>query len=181
MTARRTKKKKSNLAVALGLTALVALGCRSKLREPAGGEPASSASAPGRAAAKAFGAALKAGAPTQALTGVLEHPEQFAGKNVVVEGEVRRACSRKGCWMELATSKDAAAPGCRVTFKDYGFFVPLDSAGSTARVEAAVEVAKLEPSHVAHLEREGATFANKAPDGSAQEVRLVASGVELWR
>ncbi len=112
---------------------------------------------------------------------MLEQPEQFAGKSVIVEGEVRRACSRKGCWMELSTSKDAAAPGCRVTFKDYGFFVPTDSAGSSARVEAAVEVARLEPSHVAHLEREGATFAKKAADGSAQEVRLVATGVELWR
>ncbi len=181
MTSARTKQRNSlGVALGLGLGALLCLGCRSNLREPPSAEPAASAAA-GKARPKAFGAPLKPGAPSQSLAGVLERPEEFAGKTVVVEGEVRRACSRKGCWMELSTSKDAAAPGCRVTFKDYGFFVPTDSAGSSARVEAAVELARLEPSHVAHLEREGASFAKKAPDGSAQEVRLVASGVELRR
>ena len=180
MTSARKKKNSQGIALGLGLGALLCLGCRSNLREPPSTESAASAE-PAQARPKSFGAPLKPGAPSQPLAGVLEKPEQFAGKNVVVEGEVRRACSRKGCWMELSASKDAAAPGCRVTFKDYGFFVPTDAAGSKARVEAAVEVARLEPSHVAHLEREGATFAKKAPDGSAQEVRLVATGVELWR
>lgn len=83
--------------------------------------------------------------------------------------------------MELSTSKQSDAPGCRVTFKDYAFFVPTDSAGSSARVEATVEVADLEPQYVAHMEHEGARFVSKRTDGSAQEVRLVATGVELWR
>ncbi len=83
--------------------------------------------------------------------------------------------------MELGDSQDPAAPGCRVTFKDYGFFVPTDSAGSKARVEANVETATLKPEMVAHLEQEGGHFPSKAADGSAQEVRLVATGVELWR
>jgi hypothetical protein len=112
---------------------------------------------------------------------VLKSPDKFADQNVLVEGEVRRACTRKGCWMELSEAQDPAAPGCRVTFKDYGFFVPTDSAGSKARVEAKVESRAVKPELVAHLESEGAKFADKAPDGSAHEVRLVATGVELWR
>jgi hypothetical protein len=112
---------------------------------------------------------------------VLKAPDKFADQTVLVEGEVRRACTRKGCWMELSEGQDAAAPGCRVTFKDYGFFVPTDSAGSKARVEAKVESKLVKASMVQHLEEEGATFASKEPDGSAHEVRLVATGVELWR
>ena len=81
----------------------------------------------------------------------------------------------------MSSAPEATAPGCRVTFKDYGFFVPTDSAGSRARIEAAVELARLEPSHVELLEREGATFDTKDADGSEREVRLVATGVELWR
>jgi hypothetical protein len=83
--------------------------------------------------------------------------------------------------MELSEALDPALPGCRVTFKDYGFFVPLDSAGSKARVQGTVEVTQVGPDQVAHLESEGAHFASKQPDGTAREVRLVASGVELWR
>jgi hypothetical protein len=80
--------------------------------------------------------------------------------------------------MELAPEQ--SGPGCRVTFRDYGFFVPTDSAGAQARLAAVVKLETLEPNQVRHHEREGATFANKNADGSADEIRLVASGVELW-
>ncbi len=161
--------------------ALCLVGCNTA-KEPA---PALHTEAPAPAPSvaaghKAFGAPLGAGA-TVALADVLKAPDQFADQSVLVEGEVRRACTRKGCWMELSEAQDAAAPGCRVTFKDYGFFVPTDSAGSKARVEAKVESKLVKPELVAHLESEGAKFAAKDPDGSAHEVRLIATGVELWR
>jgi hypothetical protein len=140
------------------------------------------ATAPPTSAAsrKVFGTPLGTG-PTARLADVLKAPDKFAEQSVLVEGDVRRACTRRGCWMELSEAADPAAPGCRVTFKDYGFFVPTDSAGSKARVEARVESKLLKPELVAHMESEGAKFAEKDADGSAREVRLVASGVELWR
>jgi hypothetical protein len=83
--------------------------------------------------------------------------------------------------MELAEKLDPNVPGCRVTFKDYGFFVPLDSAGSSARVQGTIQVQTVTAPEVEHLEGEGAKFAAKQPDGTAREVRMVATGVELWR
>ena len=141
---------------------------------------AAAASVEATPAHKTFGAPLGA-SPAVALADVLASPDQFAERSVTVQGDVRAACTRKGCWMELSEGKDAAAPGCRVTFKDYGFFVPTDSAGSKAKVEAKVETKTIKPEMVAHLESEGAKFSAKAADGSAREVRLVATGVEMWR
>jgi hypothetical protein len=135
--------------------------------------------APAPGALKKFGEPLAPGDPI-ALSAVLARPDDFASRTVTVEAKVRRNCTRRGCWMELSQSMDPALPGCRVTFKDYGFFVPLDSAGSTAKVQGTVEVTHVAPAEVAHLEGEGAEFV-KQPDGTASEVRLVASGVELWR
>jgi hypothetical protein len=155
------------------LLALVA--CKTQEAAPSP-EPAKPAAAPHQA----FGAPLGA-SPATALADVLKTPDAFADRSVTVEGDVRRACTRKGCWMELSEGQDASAPGCRVTFQDYGFFVPTDSAGSKAKVEARVESKVIKPELVAHLESEGAKFADKSPDGSAREVRLVATGVELWR
>jgi hypothetical protein len=156
-----------------------AFGCKTAA-EPS---PAANAEAPAPVASagarKTFGLPLGEGKAV-ALAEVLKAPDKFAEQSVLVEGEVRRACTRKGCWMELSEGQ-GAAPGCRVTFKDYGFFVPIDSAGSKARVEAKVESKVLKPSLVAHMEEEGAQFPVKDPDGSAREVRLVATGVELWR
>ncbi len=164
------------------LLALLALTACSKTREPTEPEPSSAppvASAT-NAGSQQYGAPLGQ-SPVATLADVLKAPEKFADKTVTVEGDVRSACTKKGCWMELSDGKDPAAPGCRVTFKDYGFFVPTDSAGSRARVEAKVESKLIKPSMVTHLEEEGATFAAKEPDGSAHEVRLVATGVQMWR
>jgi hypothetical protein len=141
-------------------------------------EPRTVAAAAGKI--ERFGAPITA-EPHQSLAAVLAEPEAHAGKTVLVEGQVRRACTLKGCWMEIAAAADPAAPGCRVTFKDYGFFVPTDSAGSRVLVQGTVEVKTVTAGDVAHLEGEGATFAAKRPDGSAREVHLVATGVELQR
>jgi hypothetical protein len=118
------------------------------------------------------------GAPEVTLTGLLAKPQEHEGKAVRVEGLVRRACEKKGCWMELATAEKGA--GVRVTFKDYGFFVPLDSAGATARVEGLVQVKELSEATAKHYESEGATVP-RGSDGKPREVQLVATGVELRR
>jgi len=125
------------------------------------------------------GEALK-GAPAVKLADLLAKPQEHSGKTVRVEGQVRKACEKKGCWMELATAPDAKGPGVRVTFKDYGFFVPLDSAGSQARVEGVVQVAELSENRAKHYEGEGA-IVPRGSDGKPREVQLVATGVELRR
>jgi hypothetical protein len=116
----------------------------------------------------------------QPIDQVMAAPDRFANQPVLVSGTVRAACARKGCWMELAPSMDKTTPGCRITFKDYGFFVPTDSQGATARVEGVAEVRTIPADEVAHLASEGASF-KPAADGTARELRIVATGVELSR
>lgn len=41
-------------------------------------------------------------------------------------GKIKEVCSKKGCWMKLDMGNDDVV---RVTFKDYGFFMPLDASG----------------------------------------------------
>lgn len=118
------------------------------------------------------------GAPAVTLAELLAKPQAHEGKTVRVEGQVRKACEKKGCWMELA--EGAKGAGVRVTFKDYGFFVPLDAAGSSARVEGVVKVTELSESMAKHYEAEGA-LVPRGGDGKPREVQLVATGVELRR
>lgn len=53
----------------------------------------------------------------------------FQGK---VRGEIKEVCVNKGCWMTLALPDGNLM---RVTFKDYGFFVPTNSQGYPVIVE----------------------------------------------
>ena len=122
------------------------------------------------------GAAVPADAKVVPLTTVLEQPADYAKTPVVVEGVITRSCTNKGCWIQLAPAADKA--GMRVTFKDYGFFVPLDSKGMHVRAEGVATVKVLPKKEVDHLEGEGAKFVRN-PDGTANEVAFVANGVEL--
>jgi hypothetical protein len=79
--------------------------------------------------------------------------------------------------MEIGEGNDT----CRVTFKDYGFFVPTDSAGARARLQGRITSQRIEPARVSHLESEGAKFKKREPDGSATEVQFIASAVQLTR
>lgn len=137
--------------------------------------PAAPAAAANDSAVLLKGEKLK-GAPAVELSKLVASPEAYEGKTVTVEAKVRKACERKGCWMELATSEKG--PGVRVTFKDYGFFVPLDSAGRTAKVEGTVKVTVLDAAKAQHYQSEGATVP-KGKDGQYREVQLVALGLEL--
>lgn len=145
---------------------------------------ASAAPAAGPAAPSAkttlHGSAITPGHEVE-LAKVLANPRDFAGKTVTVSGDVRRVCKKMGCWMELSTDKSESAPGCRVFFGAHQFFVPKDSDGSQARVQGEVQVKQVQADFVQHLEQEGASFKAKNADGTADEVRLVASGVELTR
>lgn len=130
---------------------------------------------------KLYGEALPKDLPVLELEEVLKNPKKYSGKTALLSGHVRQACTKKGCWMELSSSTDAKAKSCRVKFKDYGFFVPLDSAGSVARLAATASIKVVSKEHVDHYEAEGGSFADKNPDGTANEIQLVATGVELTR
>jgi len=143
-------------------------------RPTATGQAAASAGA--TKGTQSFGAPFEPG-PEVSLAALLGNPGAYADKTVITEGKVQRACSRKGCWMEIGEGTGA----CRVTFKDYAFFVPTDSAGAQARIQGRLDARAIDAAQVAHLESEGARFQNKQSDGSATEVQLIASAVQLAR
>jgi hypothetical protein len=143
---------------------------------PANGAAKAEASAPGAGSASNYGAAFAPG-PEVPLASLLANPAAYTDQNVITQGKVHRACTRKGCWMEIGEGPSA----CRITFKDYGFFVPTDSAGAHARVQGRLDIRVVPKADVDHLEGEGARFEHKQPDGTATEIRLIASAVQLTR
>lgn len=62
---------------------------------------------------------------------------------IKVVGKVNEVCQAKGCWLNLDKGDGT---GMRVTFKDYGFFVPKDCGGKQAVVmgHAYMDTTKVE-------------------------------------
>lgn len=127
---------------------------------------------------------LKRGAPIGnsnkiPLAEALKDPSKYANKKVRIEGTIVRSCKMEGCWAELAPDK-SGKKSVRVTMKDHSFFIPLQSAGSFARVEGTFFVKTLTKEQVDHLINEdGAKFENRNADGSVTEVSFEATGIEL--
>ena len=53
-----------------------------------------------------------------------------------VEGTVESVCQVKGCWMKVKTTEGQTM---RVSFKDYGFFVPKDIVGKTVVMQGTAK------------------------------------------
>lgn len=73
-----------------------------------------------------FGEAFTADNPVTVEALYAELAKGDKVEDVVIQGTVEDVCQAKGCWLTLAV-KDAES--MRVSFKDYGFFVPKHIAG----------------------------------------------------
>jgi hypothetical protein len=124
------------------------------------------------------GAAIDADAPLVVLEDVLGNPDAYSDQVVTVEGTVKQVCQMMGCWMELVSSSGTTSVGIRVTFKDYGFFVPKDSQGRFATLQGEIETSVFSKEDADHLIAEGVSL-TRNPDGTATELSFVAAGVEL--
>ena len=123
------------------------------------------------------GAPVPAGAAIP-VTRLVTAARNYTAKPVIVEGFITRECTEKGCWMQVAPTPDAS--GMRVTFKDYGFFIPQSMVGRRARMEGVTKVTTHSKAAADHLIGEGAPLVRN-PDGTATEVQFVANGVELFK
>ena len=110
------------------------------------------------------------------LDEIMAAPEKYGKSPVRITGTVKRVCLKKGCWLVLAGTAPTAR--ARVTFKDYAFFAPMDSAGYTASVEGIVKAKTLSEGERAHLAEDGKVSIEQIPKA---EVRIVASAAAFTK
>lgn len=98
---------------------------------------------------------------------------------VRLEGVIVETCEKKGCWM---TAKTEGGSDMRITFKDYGFFVPKD--GVEGKTFIAQGVAKKTITDVETL-KHFAEDAGKSAEEIAsitepkEEITFVATGLAI--
>jgi hypothetical protein len=83
------------------------------------------------------------GSKAMAMGDLLKQMSTQKEMEATVEGKIVAVCQTKGCWMTLDKGDGTTM---RVTFKDYGFFVPKDISGQTVIVKgmASVNVTSVE-------------------------------------
>jgi hypothetical protein len=125
------------------------------------------------------GEAIGADTRRVSFADALKEPKKYDGKTVVIEGVVRRVCQAEGCWVEIGPKAEGDG-SVRVTF-DHKFTVPKDGAQMNFRAEGTLKVKTLSKETVEHLVKDDGAKIKTNPDGTADEVTFLATGVELWK
>lgn len=94
-----------------------------------------------------------------------------------VQGKVMDVCSKKGCWMMITSGNITA----RVTFKDYGFFVPTSLKGKTVLVTGVLSVEELSEDEARHYAEDAGQSKEQiqAIKGTQKEYGIEATTVEV--
>ena len=97
--------------------------------------------------------------------------------NTKMKGAITEVCSKKGCWMKLDIGNDKIV---RVTFKDYGFFMPLDATGEVV-VNGIAYIKETSVADLKHYEEDAGKSAKEIAKITEPEVTMSfeADGVLL--
>ncbi|MCK6622698.1 MAG: DUF4920 domain-containing protein [Calditrichaceae bacterium] len=170
---------------ALSMVLLILLaGCGkddSAQQSPEHSEAAESAALQKADPAGTYGKAISSG-DTVLVSQILETPEAYQGRKVIISGDVVEVCQKRGCWIEVASDK----PYQTITVKvnDGEIVFPLSARGSRAVVEGTVERIDLTAEQAlkwkAHqAEEKGLPFDSTTVQGPLTIWRIRGLGAEI--
>ena len=93
-----------------------------------------------------FGSVLDETVPEVGLQQLVSDSSRYEGSPVRVAVRVSQVCQKKGCFF-IAQDGDAFM---RVSFKDYGFFVPTDISGRRVTLVGEIVGREMTPEEAAH-------------------------------
>jgi len=116
------------------------------------------------------------------LSTIMEEPEKFEGKQVLLSGTIVEVCPKRGCWVDLSGDKEFEK--IQVKVKDGEIVFPLSAKGSEALVEGVVEKLELTKDQAvryqAHqAEEKGIEFDSTSVTGPLTIWRLRGLGAEI--
>lgn len=125
---------------------------------------------------RVFGSSFDSSMPTTSLGELIEKSGEFDNTTVTTEGVIKQVCQKKGCFFMLESDKGQA----RITFKDYSFFIPTNTAGARVKLNGTFNMKTLTEEKARHY----AEDAGKNPEtvsGPQKEYSLVATSVVIYK
>ena len=97
---------------------------------------------------------------------------------LTIQGRVDEVCQAKGCWMTVSGGEGQEM---KVTFKDYGFFVPKDIGGSEVIMHGVAYIQETPVAELRHFAEDAGASEEEisAIDAPRRELRFLAEGVQL--
>ena len=122
-----------------------------------------------------FGAPLDESIPAVSLEDLASDGGPYVGRSVRVVVRVASVCQKKGCFF---IARDGGSV-MRVSFKDYGFFVPTDIGGKSVTLVGEVVAREVSADEAAHYAEDLGDAATPVKPGKVYEI--VATSVRVPR
>ncbi len=110
----------------------------------------------------------------ESVASVLARARATGHTELLVTGMIKKVCEKKGCWMVLAGDDKEI----RVTFKDYGFFVPVSLQNRSVLVQGKLETKMLSIDDQAHYLKDAGETVDRSKLLPKLTTSMVASGVK---
>ena len=108
---------------------------------------------------------------TEAISGLERGESEF----VKIKGQITEVCQAKGCWMILVDGDTYA----RVTFENYGFFVPTETSMQRSVVYGQLSERVLSGEQAEHYAQDAGSQSSLELHGEVKEYSIVARAVQL--
>ncbi len=117
-----------------------------------------------------------------AISTLLDSPQQYLDQEVTVAGTIVSVCSKRGCWMKLASDKKFQT--LRIKVKDGDMVFPFNARGETAYATGKLSPIKLTKDkaiqYFSHLAEEAKEeFDPSSITGDMTIYQLVPTGVTI--
>ena len=122
-----------------------------------------------------FGALVPdTGAPLS-ISELVKDNDKYQDQEVLLATRIAKVCQKKGCFF---VAQDGAATA-RVSFKDYGFFIPTDSGGKDVVLLGTFSRKNVSKEEADHYAKDLGETADSSPESF--QYSIVASAVKIPR
>ncbi len=120
-----------------------------------------------------FGSALPESGTLLSLGELISNDDKYLDQEVLVATRIAKVCQKKGCFFVAQEGASSA----RVTFKDYGFFIPTDSGGKNVVILGTFSRKSVSKEEAAHYSADLGEKVAAAPE--KVEYSIVASAISI--
>ena len=122
-----------------------------------------------------FGVILDKSLPTLSMQDLAIDATSHLTKPFQVEARIAKVCQKKGCFFIAQQDQHIL----RVSFRDYGFFIPTDSSGKTVTLAGVLVQKDISPEQAAHYKADLNSDTEMVKPGVVYEI--VADSVRIPR
>ena len=123
-------------------------------------------------ASETFGSPVEILPEIKSLSDILEDPSSHLGEQLALKVEVSKVCQKKGCFFIAQQSGKTI----RVSFKNYGFFVPTDIGGRKVTLLGELIEVDVSSAQAKHFSKDIGESGKVKP---GKQYEIVASSVRV--